>query len=41
MREGDDLFMIKKFYFVEVLCGFYMVVKYFDKRNLVIKYLVG
>ena len=40
-REGDDLFMTKKLHLAEALCGFHMVVKHLDKRNLIIKYPAG
>ena len=40
-REGDDLYMTKKLHLAEALCGFHMIVKHLDKRNLIIKYPAG
>lgn len=40
-RQGDDLFMTKKIHLAEALCGFHMVIKHLDKRNLVVKYPAG
>ena len=40
-RQGDDLFMTKKIHLAEALCGFHMVIKHLDKRDLVIKYPAG
>lgn len=40
-RQGDDLFMTKKLHLTEALCGFHMVIKHLDKRNLVVKYPAG
>ena len=40
-RQGDDLFMTKKLHLAEALCGFHMVIKHLDKRNLIVKYPAG
>ena len=40
-RQGDDLFMTKKIHLAEALCGFHMVIKHLDKRDLVVKYPAG
>ena len=40
-RQGDDLFMTKKLHLAEALCGFHMVIKHLDKRDLIIKYPAG
>ena len=40
-RQGDDLFMTKKIHLAEALCGFHMVIKHLDKRDLIVKYPAG
>lgn len=40
-RDGNDLYMIYKIGFVEVLCGFQFIFKYFDGCQIVVKYFFG
>ena len=40
-RRGTDLFMDKTISLTEALCGFQLVIKHLDSRDLVAKYPPG